>query len=215
MNKYYDMATQRAFGQGNQRINSMLAQYGYGTGSATGAGMGAQGTGAELTGRLMKDVELNRTGAELQNEAMGTQARTNLAGQGASSRYGALTSPAGYTTTTTGTESAHTPTGVNPYDYLNPEHPGSARSYPQTAKGAQSPYSLWGSEFGGGSQPVGDSMMPVASSPFWKTNNASASDTQITAPPGTAVPSAWDQLLPNTKRAYAAGQYNPFFGESR
>jgi len=61
MNKYYDMATQRAFGAGNQRINAMLAQYGYGTGSATGAGMGAQGTGAELSGRLMKDIELDRT----------------------------------------------------------------------------------------------------------------------------------------------------------
>jgi len=169
MNRYYDLAGERAFGEGNARINALMAQYGYAPG---GAGSGAVGTGAELAGRLGKDIALNRAGAELSNEQMGVRARGNLMGQSAASRYAALTRPAGTNVTTSGTVSAHVPADApNAFAYLQPQHPASATTYPEASPYQQKPQygDLWGSAIGGGSQPViGAGEFGVGSSnAFW------------------------------------------------
>ena len=80
---YYDLAGQRAFGEGNERINAILAERGFGPSRV--------GQGAEMAGRLGRDIEINRTGAELgmaQQAATQQAALRQMIGQ---SRYGALT----------------------------------------------------------------------------------------------------------------------------
>ena len=110
---YYDLASQRAFGEGNERINAILAERGFGPSRV--------GAGAEMAGRLGRDIEINRAGAELgmaQQAAAQQAALRQMIGQ---SRYGALTR--GSTTRQTGTQYAQPQT---PYAELGARPSGLA-----------------------------------------------------------------------------------------
>lgn len=108
---YYDLAGKRAFGEGNERINQILAERGFGPSRV--------GQGAEMAGRLSRDIELNRAGAELGMAQQGASQQAALRQMMGQSRYGALTRGG----TTTRTQQQYT---ANPYKHLGSRPSGLA-----------------------------------------------------------------------------------------